>query len=222
MEGFRCMLVSWRNIDAWVYGVIKKMEKSNYKPDVIIGLSRGGLAPARIVSDYLQLKDLYAIKTEHWGITATPDGKAKITQGLPVNIENRKVLLVDDITDTGQSLSIAYEYVKSFKPMELKSATLLHITRSKFVPDFYAEEVPEEKWTWFIFPWNVYEDLTNIITKILSQQCLDYYGIMDVFQKYFFIKPKKYQVKRSLSLLLKKGVIVKENEIYKIVEKNKG
>lgn len=215
MEGFRCMLVSWKNIDSWVYSIIKKMEKSGYRPDVIIGLSRGGLAPARIVSDYLQLKDLYAIKTEHWGITATPDGQARVTQGLPVSIENKKVLLVDDITDTGQSLSVAYDYVKSFNPLELKSATLLHIKRSRFVPDFYAEEVPEEKWTWFIFPWNVYEDLTTIITRMLSQEDLDYQGIMDSFQKYFYIRPKKYQVMISLRMLMKRKIIIREKGMYR-------
>jgi len=172
MEGFRCMLVSWKHIESWVSQIMKKMEKNVYKPDVIIGLSRGGLVPARIISDYLQLKDLYAIKTEHWGITATPDGQARITQGLPINIEGKKVLLVDDITDTGQSLSVAFEYVKNFNPDELKTATLLHITRSKFIPDFYAEEVPEEEWTWFIFPWNVYEDLTTIIVKCFHRRAL--------------------------------------------------
>ncbi|MGC8564864.1 MAG: phosphoribosyltransferase [Thermoplasmata archaeon] len=215
MEGFRCMLVSWKHIESWVSQIMKKMEKKVYKPDVIIGLSRGGLVPARIISDYLQLKDLYAIKTEHWGITATPDGQARITQGLPINIEGKKVLLVDDITDTGQSLSVAFEYVKNFNPDELKTATLLHITRSKFIPDFYAEEVPEEKWTWFIFPWNVYEDLTTIIVKMLSQESLDYNGILDAFKKYFYIKPKKYMLRNSLKMLENKKIVIRENGFYK-------
>ncbi len=215
MEGFRCMLVSWKHIESWVSQIMKKMEKNVYEPDVIIGLSRGGLVPARIISDYLQLKDLYAIKTEHWGITATPDGQARITQGLPISIEGKKVLIVDDITDTGQSLSVAFEYVKNFNPGDLKTATLLHITRSQFIPDFYADEVPEEKWTWFIFPWNVYEDLTTIIVKMLSQESLDCNGILDAFQKYFYIKPKKYMLRNSLKMLENKKIIIKKNGFYK-------
>ncbi|MGC8663410.1 MAG: phosphoribosyltransferase [Thermoplasmata archaeon] len=215
MEGFRCMLVSWKNIESWVYKIKKKMESVNYRSDVIIGLSRGGLVPSRILSDLFQLKDLYAIKTEHWGITATPDGQAKITQGLPININYKNVLIVDDITDTGQSLKIAYDYVNSFHPRTLKSATLLHITRSEFVPDFYAEEVPQDKWTWFIFPWNVYEDLTTIIDKMLSQENLDFNGILKAFENYFFIKPKKYMIERSLKMLLDKKMIIKEEGIYK-------
>ncbi|HEU13225.1 MAG TPA: phosphoribosyltransferase, partial [Euryarchaeota archaeon] len=83
MKGFRCMLVSWRNIEDWVSTVIEKIESDGYKPEIIVGLARGGLVPARLISDRMQLKDLYAVKTEHWGITATPDGQARITQTLP-------------------------------------------------------------------------------------------------------------------------------------------
>lgn len=214
MDGFRCMLVSWKNIEDWVSKVQEKMEFENYRPEIIIGLSRGGLVPARILSDYLQLKDLYAVKTEHWGITATPDGQAKITQGLPINIAGKNVLIVDDITDTGQSLSLAYEYIKSFNPRILKTATLLHITRSSFIPDFYAEEVQENNWTWFIFPWNVYEDLTTIIIKMLSQEKLTMDKIIEYFEKYFYIKPKKSMVKRSLNMLVNKKLIKNENGVY--------
>jgi len=134
MKGFRCMLVTWKNIEDWVSEVIKKIELDKYNPEVIIGLARGGLVPARLISDRMQIKDLYAVKTEHWGITATPDGQARITQTLPINISGKRVLVVDDITDTGQSLSLAVDHVKNMGPSELKSATLLHILHSKYTP----------------------------------------------------------------------------------------
>ncbi|NIU84484.1 MAG: phosphoribosyltransferase, partial [Candidatus Thorarchaeota archaeon] len=70
---------------------------------------------------------------------------------------------VDDITDTGESLKVAYEHVNSFNPKEIKTATLRHIKGSKFIPDYYGEEIP---WRWVIFPWNYTEDLCNIITQI--------------------------------------------------------
>lgn len=75
------------------------------------------------------------------------------------------MLIVDDITDTGESMKLAYDYVKSLSPSEIRTSAMLHITRSNFKPDFYSEEVNEEKWAWFIFPWNVYEDLDNLIGR---------------------------------------------------------
>ncbi len=167
IEKFHCRLVSWRDIEWWSKDIVRKVMENGYEPEIVIGLARGGLVPARLIADYLNIKDLYAVKTEHWGVTATPDGKAKLAQGLQVDIKGKKVLVVDDITDTGQSLKLAVKHIKEQKPKEIKTATLLHITHSKYVPDYYSEEVPEENWTWFIFPWNVYEDMRNLIQKTL-------------------------------------------------------
>ncbi len=170
IEKFHCKMVSWRDIEYWSKDIVKKVRESEYEPEIVIGLARGGLVPARLISDYLNIKDLYAVKTEHWGVTATPDGKAKLAQGLQVSIDGKKVLVVDDITDTGQSLKLALEHVINHTPREARTATLLHITHSKYVPDYYSEEVPENNWTWFIFPWNVYEDLRNLIQKTLYRR----------------------------------------------------
>ncbi len=169
VEKFHCRLVTWRDIENWSKDIVRKVKKSGYNPEIVIGLARGGLVPARLISDYLNIKDLYAVKTEHWGLTATPDGKAKLAQGLQVSIKGKRVLVVDDVTDTGQSLKLALEHVVGHEPAEAKTATLLHITHSKYVPDFYSEEVPEDNWTWFIFPWNVYEDLRNLVQKTLYE-----------------------------------------------------
>jgi len=167
IEKFKCQLVTWKDIERWSMDIVRKVKKSGYEPEIVIGLARGGLVPARLIADYLNIKDLYAVKTEHWGLTATPDGKARLAQGLQVSIEEKKVLVVDDITDTGQSLKLAVEHIREHRPSQIKSATLLHITHSKYVPDYYSEEVPEHNWTWFIFPWNVYEDMRNLIPKTL-------------------------------------------------------
>ncbi len=169
-EKFRCRLVSWKDIERWSKDVVKKVIESGYEPEIVIGLARGGLVPARLISDYLNIKDLYAVKTEHWGVTATPDGKAKLAQGLQVDISGKKVLVVDDITDTGQSLKLAVDHITRQNPKEVRGATLLHITHSKYVPHYYSEEVPEDNWTWFIFPWNVYEDLRNLIQKAMDRR----------------------------------------------------
>ncbi len=214
MKGFRCKLVTWNEIETWVRVIVKKMKDDEYRPQIVIGLARGGLIPARLISDYLQVKDLYTVKTEHWGITASPDGTARITQKLPISVEDKMVLVVDDITDTGQSLSLAVEHIRSFNPKELRSATLLHITHSKYVPNYYADTVPEEKWTWFIFPWNVYEDLTTIVPKVFDDGPKSYENILSDLEKYFNIKPTKKKLDETLEMLIEKKVIMLKNGIY--------
>lgn len=162
---FRAKLVSWSEIEMWCRNIGKQAIKSGFIPEAIIGLSRGGLVPARMLSDRMWIKDLYAVKTEHWGFTASRDGKAVLKKQGDPDIKGKRVLIVDDITDTGESMKLAYDYVKSLSPSEIRTSAMLHITRSNFKPDFYSEEVNEEKWAWFIFPWNVYEDLDNLIGR---------------------------------------------------------
>lgn len=165
---FKAKLVPWEDIEKWCLDLKGQIIRS-YRPEVIVGMARGGLVPARLLSDYLWIKDLFSVKTEHWGITATVDGAAKLSADRSLNVAGRRVLVVDDITDTGGSMKLAREFVESLNPAEVKTATLLHIDSSEFAPDFYAVNVPKDQWTWFIFPWNVHEDLLNLLGKILNR-----------------------------------------------------
>ena len=62
---------------------------------------------SRVLCDYLGVKDLVSLKIEHWGVTATPDGKAQIKYPFDIDLTGKNVLVVDDITDTGESMIIA-------------------------------------------------------------------------------------------------------------------
>jgi hypoxanthine phosphoribosyltransferase len=165
-DEIKCKVVKWSEIDHWAEKVAAKMNESGYRPDVVVGLTRGGWVPARILCDQLVCKNLFSIKVEHWGITAQTDNKAKLVQELGIDVRGKKVLLVDDITDTGESLMLSMDHVKSKGPSEVKCATLLHINHSKIVPDFYGAEVKKENWRWFVFPWNFKEDMRNLIGKL--------------------------------------------------------
>ncbi len=172
---FRARLVEWDEVVKWCE-ILRGEIVRGFNPDYIIGLSRGGLVPARILSDSLLIKDLFTLKTEHWGMTANVDGQAVLKKPDSLNVSGRRVLIIDDITDTGESMEIAKKYVQSLGPAELKTSTMLHIDRSKHKPDFFAQEVSGAEWTWFIFPWNVVEDLNNLISK----SCKGEFGTEDI------------------------------------------
>jgi hypoxanthine phosphoribosyltransferase len=160
----RYYFVSWKEIEQLCRELAQKI--SSYKPDLIIALSRGGIVPARLISDLLIIKDIITIKVNHWGITATKDKTAEISYAVPINLSEKKVLVVDDITDTGESLSLAKKYIiENMKPKELKTATLYHIDHSSIVPDFFARELKASDWTWFVWPWNFFEDIKTILEK---------------------------------------------------------
>ncbi len=165
LKGSLCYILDWHDISNYAYQTATKIKNSGWRPDVIVGIARGGWVHARIACDLLGIKDLFSVKVDHWGVTATKDGKAKLTCPLVGDVKGKKVLVVDDITDTGESLTMAVEHVIEKGASEVKSATLMHIAGSKFVPDYFGVEIA---WAWEIWPWNFYEDLTSLITKIFE------------------------------------------------------
>lgn len=168
--------------------------------------------------DHLLVKDLYSLKTEHWGITATRDGRAKVVHDVPVSLKNKKVLIMDDITDTGQSLNLAFEYVKRHNPAEVKTAAMLHITHSKFVPDYYSEEVPADDWTWFIFPWNYYEDMRNLTTQILKEGEKNLEEIKELFKRYHDLDVTNEQLQEVLDLMEKEGFVKRVGDRWALIK----
>jgi hypoxanthine phosphoribosyltransferase len=165
VDSFECELMSWELFDKLAKKVAENIKESGFKPDFMVGLARGGWVLSRVLCDYIGVKDLVSLKVEHWGITATPDGKAQIKYPFDIDLTGRNVLVVDDITDTGESMIIAVDYVKSKNPNIIKTAALRHIEGSKFTPDYYGDVIT---WRWVVFPWNFVEDMCNIIPKVLE------------------------------------------------------
>lgn len=162
-DAFECELMGWELFDKLAKNVAKKINESGFKPDFMVGLARGGWVLSRVLCDYIGVKDLVSLKVEHWGVTATPDGKAQIKYPFDIDLTGLNVLVVDDITDTGESMMIAEGYVKSKNPKSIKTAALRHIEGSKFTPDYYGDVIT---WRWVVFPWNFVEDMCNIVPKV--------------------------------------------------------
>jgi uncharacterized protein len=161
----RCRLATWADIDRWADQVADKVRAADAVPRTIVGLTRGGWVPARLLCDRLGVKRLVSLRAQHWGVTATPTGAAELTEGLSGPIGGHSVLVVDDLTDTGDSLALALAHVTEAGPSRAETATLLHIAHSKFVPTYYAERIPADAWAWIVFPWNYWEDLATLAAR---------------------------------------------------------
>ncbi len=196
MDKINCIVKTWQEMHDIAQKTTDKIKESDFHPDVIIGLSRGGLVPSRVFCDFLHIKDCFTIKVAHWGVTATKDGKAKLTHKLDMDLSGKKVLIVDDITDTGQSMELAKNHISELNPAEIKTATLIHLNNSKYVPDFYGSE---RDWAWIIFPWNKKEDLVNLIKKILAEEEEAVEKIKESFKENFDIDIETPEVEEILS-----------------------
>jgi uncharacterized protein len=142
---------------------IRYEQKKSGKPkfDVIVGVSRGGLVLARLMSDLLDIQDVLVTKSEYYTGMGEKDKKPMITEKIQKSIAGKNVLLVDDVADTGASLIEVKKHVQSKRPKYLAVATLYLKPWSKRVPDFYISKTD----AWIIFPWELYESYKILKAK---------------------------------------------------------
>ncbi|MCX9084888.1 MAG: phosphoribosyltransferase [Candidatus Methanoperedens sp.] len=164
----KCYNLTWSTANRLARTLAHKVIRSGYEPDIILGIARGGLVPARMVCDLLLKNELLSITTQHWGI-ATNLGKALIKYSLPheADISGKRILVVDDVADTGDSISILLDYLKEENPLEIRTAVLHYKTCSTTIPDYYGEKLDE--WNWIIYPWAFYEDMAGFVDKLLDK-----------------------------------------------------
>lgn len=159
--GLRCELVSWEAFAELAGRLGRMIARSGFRPDMIVAIGRGGYMPARLLSDQLDVFDLASVKIEHYE-GAHKNREARIRYPLTAEIHGRRVLVVDDVSDSGDTFEVAVRHVREHgDPLDLKTAVLHHKSVSSFVPDYFASEVSE--WRWIIYPWAVMEDLRSFL-----------------------------------------------------------
>ncbi len=158
--GIPCELVTWDTVYELARRLAHRIRGSGFAPDMIVAIGRGGYIPGRILSDYLNIMDLSSFKIEHYrGTQKSPVTVVKYP--LSANVDGRRILLVDDVSDTGDTFDVAIKHIEERgRPEEIKTVVLDYKTVSRLVPDYYAREITE--WRWIIYPWAVIEDLTSI------------------------------------------------------------
>lgn len=163
-KGIPCQLVSWERFYQLARALSRLVHESAFQPDIIVAIGRGGYLPARILSDHLGIFDLTSIKVEHYhGVHK--ERVAEVRYPLTAQIAGRRVLLVDDVSDSGETFRAAIRHLREQgEAAHLRTAVLHHKRVSGFVPDYYVEEVVE--WRWIIYPWAVIEDLTSFLREM--------------------------------------------------------
>jgi hypothetical protein len=161
---FKCDLISWARIYEFTWRLSLRILKTAFRPDLVVAIGRGGYVPARIVCDFLEISDLTAIKIEHWGMGAQKQDAALLRFPLNIDVSGQKILVVDDVTDTGDTLRTASTYLLQQHPAEVRTAVIQHKINSRFLPDYYGQKII--KWRWIIYPWAAVEDLTGFLRQM--------------------------------------------------------
>jgi len=160
---------TWNQIYEMLLCQAQKIKTQNYKPDLIIAIARGGVVPARILSDLLETPNLSFIQIEFYTNINQTLKEPTLKQTLTTNVTGKKTLLIDDIADTGKSLKLAKTHLQQQGAIEIKTATLYQKNQSITIPDFYEKQTTN----WVVFPWDTKETLRKIIHKPIGKRILN-------------------------------------------------
>lgn len=139
-----------------------RIKSQGYKPDVIVGVSRGGWPPARIMSDLLENSNVANMKVEFYQDIGVRSKSPQITQPVTANVRGKTVLVVDDVSDTGHSLRVVASHLRKKGTKDLKVCTIYMKPKSVFRPDFFAKTTRK----WIIFPWERLEAIKLIANRV--------------------------------------------------------
>jgi hypoxanthine phosphoribosyltransferase len=144
----------------------RRIKDSGFSPDVIVGVSRGGWPPARIMSDLLENSHVANMKVEFYKDIGVRSKKPIVTQPVTAEVTGKRVLVVDDVADTGHSLKVVANHLRRKHATDLKVCTIYMKPQSVFRPDFYAKTTRK----WIIFPWERLEAVRLIAKRFDSDK----------------------------------------------------
>ena len=146
----------------------------NYKPTVLVGIMRGAAPIIDILSRILKLPIAYIVIQSYSG-KGMEDKQGELMfareiSSLANNEDFNRVLLIDDLSDTGLTLNKSIEWLKNYGPTkkfikEVKTACLWKKKSSSFEPDFCPVKLDSDPW--IVQPTEHYEELS--IEKIEEQ-----------------------------------------------------
>ena len=152
---------NWSQIEGAVLDIARQMSAHDWKPDYIVGLTRGGLVPANLLSQYTGIK-MHTLNVS----LRDSDGKESNLWMAEDAFRGKKILIVDDINDTGATIN----WIKQDWPSgcfstdpewnqiwgdSVRFAVLTHKQASEFKdPDYSVWNVKKaDEDCWLVYPW---------------------------------------------------------------------
>ena len=156
----------WEDVYNGCIELADKIKRNGFRPEIIVGVARGGWIPARILSDLLCNTYVASMKVEFYKDVAETGKKPVISQQVSASVQGKRVLVVDDVADTGQSLAAVRRDLLERKASEVKIATLHYKPKSILRPDFYVRETS----AWIVYPHERYEFVRSRVAKFRSEE----------------------------------------------------
>jgi len=163
--------VNWGQATGMCHVLIREITLANWRPEVVVGLTRGGLAAGVMISHYYEVP----FKAVHVSFIDAPDEIDSTKELTKLFLKYKKILIVDDINDTGRTINhikdnlwvdkhasqhfdlFGYQNEEEFlndKKNNLRFAVLIHNEASDADINYSAKHINKmEEPEWVVFPW---------------------------------------------------------------------
>jgi uncharacterized protein len=163
-ESWSYIAPTWEDMGQICLDLGVEILNSKKRFDTLVTLAKGGWTWARTMADILQIYELASFKLTFYDSSQPGIKLAKPLLELPLTIPlaKKKVIIFDDVNDSGDSLKYALEYLEHFGPASITSATLFHKPQfAKIRPDFVGSETD----AWIVFPHERREVIDGLALK---------------------------------------------------------
>lgn len=193
-DGVSYISPTWEQMGEYTFKLAEEILDSGEKFDRVVALAKGGWTWARTLMDYLGIDEISSVRFKSYqGINEASE--PQLVQPLTDSIHNQKVLLFDEVIDTGETVRKASDYLKIMGAKDIKIASLCYKPHSCITPDYFAFETTG----WVVFPHEIREFIEASsktwkkagIKDPEIRKRLDKIGIPDEQVKYFLDKIKK-------------------------------
>ncbi len=143
--------LSWEGFGEVTRELSRQIVADGFVPEVVVAIARGGLLPAGAIAYGLGVKNCGAINVEFYtGIGTVLEAPEILPPAMDfAYLAGRRVLLVDDVADTGLTLQLAVKLLQD-QGAEVRSVTIYTKPGRVASPDYSWKETP----LWIDFPWS--------------------------------------------------------------------
>jgi len=155
-------VMSWEDLGRGTRELAEAVAADGYRPDMILGIARGGLLVAGGLGYALGIKNTFTMNVEFYtGV----DERLDIPMILPpvpdlVDFHETRVLIADDVADTGATLQLVQEFCAG-KVAEVRCAVLYEKPRSTVRCEYVWRRTDR----WITFPWSAEEPVLQALSE---------------------------------------------------------
>lgn len=144
-------VLTWQGFGDATRELSRRIVADGFVPEVVVAIARGGLLPAGALAYGLGVKNCGAINMEFYtGIGTVLDAPEVLPPALDMDyLDRRRVLLVDDVADSGRTLRMAVDLLAA-KGADVRSATIYTKPSTIIQPDYAWRDTDR----WIDFPWS--------------------------------------------------------------------